>query len=88
MKNPCDTCLIKTMCGCVCNNKIDYGKYWQTQFKAIYRKHLTTNSGNFRNKKFIKKEILIIKERIIKRLDNHRTEILAIVLRKHGTFEE
>lgn len=88
MKNPCDICLIKTMCGSVCNNKLDYGKYWQTQFEAIYRKHLSTNSGNLRNTKFIKKEILNIKEKIIQRLNNNRTEILKIILRKHGAFEE
>ena len=59
MKNPCDICLIKTMCGTVCRNKIDYGKYWQKQ-----------------------------KEKIIKRLDSHRTEILTTLLKKHGTFKE
>jgi hypothetical protein len=87
MKNPCDICLIKTMCGTMCSNKIEYGKYWQKQFETICRKHIYTSDGHLRNNKGIKKEILNLKEKIIKRLDNHRTEILTILLREHGTFE-
>jgi endoglucanase Acf2 len=88
MKNPCDTCLINSMCGTLCNNKHEYGKYWQTQFDAIYRRQLTTSSGNLRSEKFIKKEILNIKEKIIKRLEANRIEILKIILRHSGTFEQ
>ena len=87
MKNPCDICLIKTMCGTMCNNKIDYGKYWQTQLEVICRNHIYTHDGHLRDKKFIKKEILNLKEKILKRLDSNRTETLTILLREHRIFQ-
>lgn len=88
MKNPCDICLIKTMCGSMCSNKFEYGKYWQKQLESLCKNHFYTSGGNKRNEKFIKPEILELRKKVVERLDTNRTEILTILLREHGTFEE
>lgn len=86
MKNPCDTCIIKTMCGELCKSREDYYEYWQKKLDSICKNHFYTKSGKRISDKFIKTEILQMKEKIIKRIDKHRSETLDIMFRRFGRF--
>jgi hypothetical protein len=86
MKNPCEVCLVKTMCSNICDKKLEYGEYWLKQLDGL-QKHFYTQGGNRKNKKLIPKEIIKIKEKVIKRLDLNREQISKILLRPYGDFK-
>jgi len=45
MKNPCNSCIVKSMCTLICAERVDYSNYTLDQLSDFSKKHIYSING-------------------------------------------